>query len=60
MPGCFITGTAAGIAASLAVKTQDTRRVDIGELREKIRQDFGEERTRETECGAQSDTVYRY
>ncbi|MBQ9408406.1 MAG: FAD-dependent oxidoreductase [Clostridia bacterium] len=60
MPGCFITGTAAGIAASLAVKTQDTRRIDISELREKIRQDFGEERTRETEYGAQSDTVYRY
>ena len=60
IPGCFITGTAAGIAASLAVKTEDTRRIDISELLEKIHEDFGAERTRETELGVQDDTQLRH
>ena len=60
MPGCFITGTAAGLAASLAVRHEDTRKVDREELKQLIRSDFGEERTKEKEFGCQSDTVYRY
>ncbi len=32
MPGCFITGQAAGAAAALACDTQDVRRVSIDEL----------------------------
>lgn len=34
MPGCFITGQAAGVAAALATKTGDVRKVDYGELRD--------------------------
>lgn len=36
MPGCFITGQAAGVAASLAVAKEDTREIKISELQEKI------------------------
>ena len=32
IPGCYITGQAAGVAASLACKSGETRRVDIREL----------------------------
>ena len=51
MPGCFITGTAAGMAASLAAQYEDTRKIDTDELKAKIKEDFGPERTRETEAG---------
>ena len=36
MPGCFITGQAAGAAASLAVKNQNVRGFDIKELQRKL------------------------
>ncbi len=36
MPGCFITGQAAGIAASIAKDTGNTRNVDIALLQEKL------------------------
>ncbi len=32
MPGCFVTGQAAGAAAALACKTRDVRQVDTAEL----------------------------
>ncbi|MBQ3669538.1 MAG: FAD-dependent oxidoreductase [Clostridia bacterium] len=60
MPGCFITGTAAGIAASLAVKHEDTRKICIDELKMLIQEDFGPERTKDSECGSCMDRVYRY
>ena len=37
MPGCFITGQAAGIAAALAMETGAVRKVDIQKLQEEIR-----------------------
>ncbi len=38
MPGCFITGQAAGVAAALAVqKKTDTRRVPIAELQKRLK-----------------------
>ncbi len=38
MPGCFITGQAAGVAASIAVeKRTDTRGVSIGELQDRLK-----------------------
>ena len=38
MPGCYITGQAAGTAAALAVSANgETRRVNVNELREKLR-----------------------
>ncbi len=36
MPGCFITGQAAGAAASLAKAKEDTREIKISDLQEKI------------------------
>lgn len=36
MPGCFITGQAAGVAAALAAESEDTRSVAIHQLQEKI------------------------
>ncbi len=36
MPGCFITGQAVGIAASLCTDTEDVRSVNISELRVNI------------------------
>lgn len=37
MPGCFITGQAAGMAAALALRTgNDTRSIDVGELQSKL------------------------
>ena len=36
MPGCYITGQAAGAAATLCTETQDTRKVNISELKDKI------------------------
>ena len=36
MPGCFITGEAAGTAAAMAVASGDTRRVDAADLRRKL------------------------
>lgn len=36
MPGCYITGQAAGIAASLACREEDTRKIDIDELKSAI------------------------
>ena len=36
MPGCFITGQAAGVAAALATEKEDTRTIKIGDLQEKI------------------------
>lgn len=38
MPGCFITGQAAGVAASLAAQTEDVRSFPIGQLQDRIRQ----------------------
>ncbi len=39
MPGCFITGQAAGIAAAIAVENRtDTRGVEIGELQKRLKQ----------------------
>jgi hypothetical protein len=38
MPGCFITGQAAGVAASLAVeKNTDTRGVEVRELQDRLK-----------------------
>lgn len=37
MPGCFITGQAAGVAASFAAEDGDVRAVDIGALQEALR-----------------------
>ena len=36
MPGCFITGQAAGTAAAMALKAGNTRSVDVGMLRKKL------------------------
>ena len=36
MPGCFITGQAAGTAAALALKAGDTRAVDVVALRKAL------------------------
>ncbi len=36
MPGCFITGQAAGVAASIAKDTENTRSVDIALLQQKL------------------------
>lgn len=36
MPGCYITGQAAGVAAALACVNEDTRSVKISELQQKI------------------------
>ena len=49
IPGCYITGTAAGIAASLAAETGDTRKISIPQLQALIRKDFGPERLKENE-----------
>ncbi len=38
MPGCFITGQAAGVAAALAADTLDTRKIDIKELQKKLKE----------------------
>lgn len=37
MPGCFITGQAAGVAASLACETEDVRDISVNELQEKLK-----------------------
>jgi hypothetical protein len=37
MPGCFITGQAAGTAAALACDTQDVRQVDTSELQSALK-----------------------
>lgn len=37
MPGCFITGQAAGTAAALAAASGDVRKVVVGELRDRLR-----------------------
>ncbi|MBR3803680.1 MAG: FAD-dependent oxidoreductase [Clostridia bacterium] len=37
MPGCFITGQAAGAAAALACDTQDVRQVDTSELQDTLK-----------------------
>lgn len=37
MPGCFITGQAAGVAAALAVAAGDTRKVDYNDLKNCLR-----------------------
>ncbi len=37
MPGCYITGQAAGIAASLACDGEDTRKISVTELKNKIK-----------------------
>ena len=37
MPGCFITGQAAGIAAALATETLDTRRINVKELQSRLK-----------------------
>jgi hypothetical protein len=36
MPGCFITGQAAGVAASLACETEDVRKISVIELQENL------------------------
>ncbi|MBQ2316396.1 MAG: FAD-dependent oxidoreductase, partial [Clostridia bacterium] len=36
IPGCYITGQAAGDAAVLAAESQDVRRVNISELQNEI------------------------
>lgn len=36
MPGCFITGQAAGAAAALACDSQDVRKVDVGGLQDAL------------------------
>ena len=36
MPGCFITGQAAGAAASLACETEDVRKISVKKLQEKL------------------------
>ena len=36
MPGCFITGQAAGVAASLACETEDIRKISVKILQEKL------------------------
>lgn len=36
MPGCFVTGQAAGVAAALACETEDVRQVDISGLQQKL------------------------
>ena len=38
MPGCYITGQAAGMAAVMAAGDSDVRRVNVGELRSKLRE----------------------
>ena len=38
MPGCFITGQAAGVAAALATETENVRKVDIKQLQSKLKQ----------------------
>jgi len=43
MPGCYITGTAAGIAASMTSKKRSVRSIDIDRLKEAIRADFGKD-----------------
>ncbi len=37
MPGCFITGQAAGVAAAVAKDTEDTRKVDISLLQKNLK-----------------------
>ena len=37
MPGCFITGQAAGIAAVLAAEHEDTRKVNVSDLKSKLK-----------------------
>lgn len=38
MPGCYITGQACGVAAALAVeKATDTRRIDTGQLQQRLK-----------------------
>ncbi len=41
MPGCYITGQAAGIAAALTCESEDTRKISITELKEEIRKANG-------------------
>ena len=36
MPGCFITGQAAGAAASLACETEDVRKISVKKLQENL------------------------
>ena len=38
MPGCFITGQAAGAAASLACETEDVRKISVKKLQENLKQ----------------------
>ena len=49
MPCCFITGSAAGIAAALTADREDTRAADIAELKRRITSDFGKERRKADE-----------
>lgn len=38
MPGCYITGQAAGVAAALAVQAEtDTRGIDVSELQARLK-----------------------
>ncbi|MBR5498357.1 MAG: FAD-dependent oxidoreductase [Clostridia bacterium] len=36
MPGCFITGQAAGVAASLACETENVRKISVKKLQENL------------------------
>ena len=36
MPGCFITGQAAGAAASLACETEDVRKISVKQLQKNL------------------------
>lgn len=38
MPGCFITGQACGVAASLATDGEDVRKVDVLQLQKKLKE----------------------
>ena len=49
IPGCFITGTAAGIAGALACEKQQVRMIEVDRLRDAIRRDFGPDRLRRDE-----------
>lgn len=39
VPGCFLTGQAAGTAAALAVRTENVREISVKELQEKLTED---------------------
>ena len=38
MPGCFITGQAAGVAAALAVDTLNTRKINVKEVQKRLKE----------------------